>query len=133
MRLDHIAIAAENTAVMVEFYKKALGLAILLESPPRPSGQKAYFLGLPHAAGEGLSKGMMLEVYPKADFPRHARKSGEPGFDHIAFSAPDFDAAVAHIKANGIAILSIAEAFGGGRLVSVLDPEGNVLQIVERQ
>jgi len=133
MRLDHIAIAGENTAVLVAFYKKALGLAVFLESPPRPSGQCAYFLGLPHAAGEGLSKGMMLEVYPKKDFPRHARTSGEPGFDHIAFSAPDFDAAVAHFKANDIAILSTGEAFGGGRFVNILDPEGNVVQIVERQ
>jgi len=76
---------------------------------------------------------MMLEVYPKADFPRHTRKSGEPGFDHIAFSTPNFDATVAHLNASNIAILSTGEAFGGGRFVNILDPEGNVCQIVERQ
>ena len=132
-RLDHIAIAAENTAVMVAWYQKALGLAVLLEGPPRPSGQKGYFLGIPHASGEGLSKGMMLELIPKNDFPRHKRNSCEPGYDHIAFSAPDFDAAVAHLDANKIAHGDVAQAFGGGRLLPMTDPEGNIVQIVERK
>ena len=132
-RLDHIAIAAENTAVMVAWYQKAFGLAVLLEGPPKPSGQKGYFLGLPHAAGEGLSNGMMIEFIPKNDFSRHNRQTYEPGFDHIAFSAPDFEAALAHLKANNIKHGDIAPAFGGGRVISIPDPEGNIVQIVERK
>jgi catechol 2,3-dioxygenase-like lactoylglutathione lyase family enzyme len=132
-RLDHIALACENTADAVAWYGKALGLVVLLEGPPKPSGQRGYFIGLPHAPGEGLSKGMMLELIPKNDFPRHARQTYEPGYDHIAFSAPDFDAALAHLEKGGIKHLGVGAAFGGGRVVTMHDPEGNLVQIVERK
>jgi catechol 2,3-dioxygenase-like lactoylglutathione lyase family enzyme len=134
-RLDHLAIAANDTSAMVAWYQKVLGLVVHVESGPNPpQTQKVYLIGPPVDGSAGVRQGMMIEVMPRNDTPRHARNSHEPGLSHAAWAVTDFDRALAHLKACNVTLLGdMVQAIGGGRLQSFLDCEGNMMQIVERR
>lgn len=131
-RLDHIAIAANDTDAMVAWYERVLGLEVVVaKGPTAPQTQKVYLIG---PKGAGLRGGHMIEVMPRNDTPRHSRNSHEPGLSHTAWYVADFDQAYAHLKSCGVQFLGeVVEAVGGGRLVSFEDCEGNMTQIVERK
>jgi catechol 2,3-dioxygenase-like lactoylglutathione lyase family enzyme len=139
-RLDHLAIAAEDTTAMVKWYERVLGLVVHVEAGPiPPATQKVYLIGPPMARGaqragaEGIRQGMMIEVMPRNDSPRAERKSHDPGISHAAWYVADFDGALAHLRAQGVSFLGdVIRAVGGGRIISFSDCEGNMMQIVER-
>ena len=139
-RLDHLAIAADNTDAMVAWYGRVLGLVVQVEAGPNPpQKQKVYLIGPPGAGakgsgGGGIQQGMMIEVMPRNDTVRHTRGSHDPGISHAAWYVMDFDAALAHLRGNGVRFLSdVITAVGGGRIISFEDCEGNMMQIVERK
>jgi catechol 2,3-dioxygenase-like lactoylglutathione lyase family enzyme len=136
-RVDHVAIAANDTQAMAAWYGRVLGLVVHLEAGPNPpQTQKVFMIGPPKTpaeAGKWHQQGSMIEVMPRNDTPRHERNSHEPGLSHIAWFVRDFDAALAHLRAQKVQFLSeVVEPIGGGRLISFSDCEGNMLQIVER-
>ena len=137
-RLDHFAIAAHDTTAMVKWYEKVLGLVVHAEAGPNPpQTQKVYLIGPPidAVAGgtAGIRQGMMIEVMPRNDNPRHDRACHDPGMSHAAWYVADFDAALRHLKQCDVEFLGdIITAVGGGRIISFLDCEGNMMQIVER-
>ena len=137
LRLDHYAIAADDTAAMVKWYGKVLGLVVIAEKGPTPPGTQKVYMIAPAGRGgkgEGVVGGMMIEVMPRNESPRHARNSHEPGLSHVAWCVSDFDAALAHLKACEVKITSgVLEAIGGGRIICFDDCEGNMTQIVERK
>ncbi len=137
-RLDHFAIAAADTQVMVQWYARVLGLVVHAEGgPTAPSTQKVYLIGPPLPFGattRGIQQGMMIEVMPKNDTPRQERNSHQPGISHAAWYVKDFDASLKHLRNCGVQLVSeVIQAVGGGRIISFLDCEGNMMQIVERK
>jgi predicted enzyme related to lactoylglutathione lyase len=71
---------------------------------------------------------------PRNDTPRHTRNSHEPGISHVAWCVKDFDASLQHLRNCGVQFISeVIQAVGGGRIISFLDCEGNMMQIVERK
>ena len=93
-RLDHVAIAADNTDAMVKWYEEMLGLVVHVASGPNaPQTQKVYLIGPPAGAAGGILQGMMIEVMPRNETARHERNSHEPGISHVAWAVADFDAA----------------------------------------
>ena len=135
-RLDHFAIAAADTTAMVRWYEKVLGLMVHVESGPNPpQTQKVYLIGPPidGPGTAGVRQGMLIEVMPRNDTPRHERNSHEPGLSHVAWCVLDFNSALAHLKECNVKLLGeTIQAVGGGRIQSFLDCEGNMMQIVER-
>ena len=136
-RLDHLAIAAADTAGLVKWYERVLGLVVHMEAGPNPpQTQKVYLIGPPvdGAGSAGVRQEMMIEVMPRNDTPRHERNSHEPGLSHAAWAVGDFDRVMTHLKECGVTLLGeTIQALGGGRLQSFLDCEGNMMQIVERR
>ncbi len=138
-RIDHVAIAAENTEAMAKWYERVLGLVThAVAGPNPPQTQKVYMIGPPAANGsagpEGIMQGTMIEVMPRNDTPRHNRNSHEPGISHVAWYVKDFDATLAHLREHKVKFLSeIIPAIAGGRIISFEDCEGNMTQIVERK
>ena len=136
-RLDHLAIAAADTAALVKWYERVLGLVVHLEKAPTPpQTQKVFLIGPPvdGAGATGVRQGMMIEVMPRNDTPRHERNSHEPGLSHAAWAVSDFDRVMTHLKECGVKLRGeTIQAMGGGRLQSFLDCEGNMMQIVERR
>jgi glyoxylase I family protein len=129
-RIDHTAIAADDTATMVAWYQRVLGFYIVAESTPTAAQpQKGYLIG----PAADIHHGSMLEIMPRNANARVNRASHDAGISHIAFHVPDFDAAMAHLQREKVKFLGeIVQAIGGGRLISFADGEGNMLQIVER-
>ena len=136
-RLDHFAIAANDTVAMVAWYNRVLGLVVHAEAGPNPpQTQKVFLIGPPvdGPGTAGIRQGMMIEVMPRNDAPRHERHILEPGLSHAAWCVLNFDTALAHLKECDVKLLGeVVQAVGGGRLQSFLDCEGNVMQIVERR
>jgi len=130
--LDHVAIAADDTLSMVKWYQRMLGLEIVAQTEPQePSGQRTYLIGPP--CNVGVRHGMMLEVMPRNEHVRRPRDSHDPGISHVAWRVENFDAAYAHLSAAGVGFVgAVVQAVGGGRLISFVDCEGNLMQIVER-
>ena len=136
-RFDHLAIAAVDTTAMVRWYERVLGLVVHIESGPNPpQTQKVYLIGPPidGTGAAGVRQGMMIEVMPRNDAPRHERQLHDSGLSHAAWAVADFDRALARLKECNVTLLGEnVQAIGGGRLQSFLDCEGNMMQIVERR
>ncbi len=132
-RLDHVAIAADNTELMVKWYQRMLGLVVVAQTDPQPpSNQATYLVGPPGPLG--IHGGMLMEIMPRNDHVRRPRESHDAGISHVAWVVSDFDAAYAHLVSEGAGFIgSAVQAVGGGRLISFVDCEGNLMQIVERK
>ncbi len=130
--LDHVAIAADDTDALVKWYQRMLGLGVVAQTEPQePSGQRTYLVG--PSGSDGVTRGMLLEIMPRNEHVRRPRDSHDPGLSHVAWRVVDFDAAYAHLSASGVGFVgAVVQAVGGGRLISFVDCEGNLMQIVER-
>lgn len=131
--LDHVAIAADNTELMVKWYRRMLGLVVVAQTDPQPpSNQATYLVAAPGA--QGTCGGMMMEIMPRNDHVRRLRESHDAGISHVAWVVSDFDSAYGHLVSQGVGFIgSAVQAVGGGRLISFVDCEGNLMQIVERK
>jgi glyoxylase I family protein len=119
--LDHAAIAARDPARLADWYCETLGFRVLADNgKERPTRI---------LAGSG---GGMIEMMPDDETPRPVRELFDPGISHLAIRVSDLDSAVALLRAAGVDVAEPVQAAGGGRVASFKDPEGNVLQVVER-
>jgi catechol 2,3-dioxygenase-like lactoylglutathione lyase family enzyme len=109
----------------VEWYCRHLGFRQIASDNKTPP---AVLLGYE----EG---GPMIEVMPVRDAgPSPAETPRfQPGFRHLALRVSDFDEAYRRLKNLGVKFLfEPIQPMGGGKLVAFRDPEGNELQIVQR-
>jgi catechol 2,3-dioxygenase-like lactoylglutathione lyase family enzyme len=119
--IEHIAIAAKDTAALARWYCDTLGFRAVVEG-----GRGTWFVGPPD--GQAL-----IEIVVATDAPRAARHRNDPGWSHLAFTVADFDATVAALRAKDVTFTGEPAGMPGQqRLAFFLDLEGNVLQIVER-
>jgi catechol 2,3-dioxygenase-like lactoylglutathione lyase family enzyme len=127
MRLDHVAIACRDVERMRAWYEEALSFtAAARKPPPRPGAQAAYLIRPPDG-------GATLELMADDGGASAPRAAFTRGLSHVAIQVADFDACEARLTALGVRWLGDrAEALGGGILRSFLDPEENMLQIVQR-
>ncbi len=118
--IDHPALAVDDVDRLSDWYCDVLGYEKVVRDP-----KPVWILRAPD--------GTLLEVMPRDDTPRPARTTWTPGWSHLALRVDDFDAAEAKLQQKGVEWLGEeVAAVGGGRVRSFLDPEGNMLQIVQR-
>jgi glyoxylase I family protein len=118
--IDHPAVAAENVDELADWYCSVLGYEPLFRDP-RP-------IRLLRA-----EDGSILEILPKDDNARPVRTNLTPGWSHVAFKVDDIEAGIQHLDNHSIKWSSVlSPATGGGRVRTFFDPEGNVLQLIER-
>ena len=119
--IEHIAIAAKDTAALARWYCETLGFHAVVEG-----GQGTWFVGPPE--GQAL-----VEIVVATDALRAERDRNDAGWSHLAFTVSDFDAVVDSLNAKGVTFTGAPSGRPGQqRLAFFLDLEGNVLQIVER-
>jgi catechol 2,3-dioxygenase-like lactoylglutathione lyase family enzyme len=128
MMIDHVAIACRDVEAQRAWYEATFGFHVVFRKPPaRPGGQTAYLMGLD--GGQTTIELMADDGQPAAGRGIFVR-----GISHIAFRVDSYERWAARLEKAGVAWLGdAAEATGGGRLRSFTDPEGNILQIVQRQ
>ena len=126
--IDHPAICCRDVNRQSEWYCKNLGLRQVASDGKSPP---SVLLGY----DDNASAGAMIELMPVRDpgddpdtFARY-----QPGLRHLALRVANFDQAYQQLKSLGIKFLfDPINAVGGGKIVSFRDPEGNELQIVQR-
>ena len=128
MRFDHIAIACRDVESMRSWYEKVLGFEVMArKAPSRADAPETTYLLGPRGSPT------TVELMPDDRAGPPGRKLFTRGISHIALQVDDFAAWEDRLEQQGVRWAGAAvEAVGGGKLRSFLDPEGNVLQIVQR-
>lgn len=115
-----IAVADPNASA--EWYGRVLDFKLVYTN-----GQDPPTLLIEHPGG------FRLEVMPKTDKPQPQRVVRDPGWSHIALTVDDIQAAASELEARGLTFdTDFVDAVGGGRIRNFSDPDGNMLQIVQR-
>ncbi len=118
--IDHPALAADDVDRLSDWYCDVLGYEKVVRHE-----KPVWILRAPD--------GTLLEVMPRDDTPRPVRTTWTPGWSHLALRVDDFDAAMAELEQKGVAWSGDeVGAIGGGRVRNFVDPEGNMLQILQR-
>ena len=120
--LEHMAIAAKETGALAGWYRDTLGFEVLTDGGPKG----IWFVAPPGAGGA-------IEIIPASDAARTDRARNDPGWSHLAFTVADFQAAHKALVGKGIAFQGEPRQQPDGSWIAFFpDPDGNVLQIVQR-
>lgn len=127
MQIDHLALACLDVEKLCAWYEAALGFhRVCRKEPSRPGGQPAFLV----SPGPGSA---VLELFADDGQTPPERRPTTRGIAHIALGVEDIAAWETRATAHGARWLGErGEALGGGLVRSFLDPEGNMLQFVER-
>ena len=118
--IDHVAVAADDVVALTQWYCDVLGYEVLCKTD-----KPVFIIKAPD--------GTYLEMMPKDETVRPARTIDTPGFSHLALRVSDMDVAMAALDKYDVAWTGAEfEAAGGGRIRNFKDPEGNIVQIVQR-
>lgn len=129
--LDHVGLNVADLPGMTDWYAKALGLTVEFE------------FALEHVAFRGVmlrGAGHRIELLCR-DGNQAGMQAGNPveaaltrGFGHIAFDVPDVDSAYAVLLDAGAAdrMSPRPSPEPGVRMAFVADPEGNLLELLDR-
>jgi len=118
--IDHPAVAADDVDELAAWYCATLGYTEVFRND-----KPVWLLR--------AADGTLLEIMPRDQTPRPQRTTWTPGWSHLALRVQDFEAAERFLRQRRVAWCGdTASAVGGGRVRSFFDPEGNLLQIVER-
>ena len=118
--IDHPAIAVKDIEMMARWYCDVLGYKVAARTD-----KPIYLIEAPD--------GSFIEVMPEDGSPRPERGVNTPGWSHLALRVSDMDKAIAELDKHHVNWTGAEfEAVGGGRIRNLLDPEGNLLQIVQR-
>ena len=120
MGIDHPAIAADDVETLSKWYCDVLGYKVFAKTD-----KPIYIIEAPD--------GTYIEVMPKDEMLRPERTVCTPGWSHLALRVSDMDAAMEALDKHGVKWAGAEfEAVGSGRIRNFTDPEGNLLQIVQR-
>ena len=118
--IDHPAIAANDVKKLSEWYRDVLDYEITYTDE-----QPVYLIK--------SADGTFIEIMPKDENPRQERTVCTPGLSHLALRVSDLNKAIEHLDSKGVVWTSeVFGAKGGGQIRNFEDPDGNMLQIVER-
>ncbi len=132
-RLDHVGLTVADLAAAADWYCAAFGLrrevelrvdAIELDIVMLVHDTLGHRLELLHRPG--------LRAEPRPDNPAAAALA--PGFSHIAFDVADLDTAHAALLGRGARQVMPPQPSPepGVRMSYLADPEGNLVELVER-
>jgi peroxiredoxin/catechol 2,3-dioxygenase-like lactoylglutathione lyase family enzyme len=118
--IDHPAIAAADVESLSKWYRNTLGYEVFAKTD-----KPIYILK--------AADGTLMEIMPKDETARPERTVNTPGWSHLAIRVSDFDVAMKVLSELGVAWEGPEfVAVGGGRIRNFTDPEGNLLQIIQR-
>lgn len=123
--IDHPAVAAHDVEALSDWYCRVLGYTRYHRNTTARPPDPVWILQAPD--------GTLLEIMPKDATPRPDRTTWTPGWSHLALRVANLDEAIKQLEELDVTGLQpIIPAIGGGRVCTFADPDGNMLQLVER-
>jgi glyoxylase I family protein len=120
--LEHVGLAAQDTALLKDWYARVLGARVIYTSAQTPV---AYLIELPGGA--------WIEIYQGHYGVPQTADNVLQGWRHLALRVESIDAARTQLEHNGVRFTEdVKPAGGGGRVLFFHDPEGNLLHLIER-
>lgn len=118
--IDHPGVAAEDVEKLADWYCAVFGYEKWFKHP-----KPVWMLRAPD--------GTLLEVMPRDETLRPERTTWTPGWSHLALRVENIEEAIRFLDEKGVVWGGeTVEAIGGGRVRNLFDPDGNMLQILER-
>lgn len=123
MHLEHVGIYAADTESLSKWYCEVLGMEVVrrLDREGRPP---IFFLRAPNG-------GTQIEILPSQD-TRVERKLGTPGYSHLGIVVDDFERTAEALASRGVELWGCRTTSAGWKIGYFTDPEGNVLEIIQR-
>lgn len=118
--IDHPGVAANDVEALADWYCITFGYEKWFRHD-----KPVWMLKAPD--------GTLLEIMPKDDTARPERTTWTPGWSHIALRVENIDEAIAFLDTKNVVWGgAVINAIGGGKVRNLFDPDGNMLQILER-
>jgi glyoxylase I family protein len=118
--IDHPAVAADDVEKLSDWYCEVLGYEKWYRHE-----KPVWMLKAPD--------GTLLEIMPKDDTLRQSRTTWTAGWSHLALRVENIEEAIAYLDSKNIVWGGqTINAIGGGKVRNLFDPEGNMLQILQR-
>jgi lactoylglutathione lyase len=127
MYLSYSGIRVQNLERSLKFYTELFGLREVARGDHRKYGAGLYVLLRDRQSGQKLE----LNWYPEGSAHATPYTPGE-GLDHIAFVVDDLKAAYKEFIARGVEPTNIDPSSTGGWLAYLKDPDGNWIEIYQR-
>ncbi len=119
-----VGLLISDISASLHFYKDLLGLALIETAPVR--------LGTLYRLRFGTSDFKLIEAKP-APPKGPAGLETQLGFRYITFPIQNLAEISARLKENKVEFISERELRPGVRIALVKDPEGNVIELLERK
>ena len=119
-----VGLLVHDISKTLYFYKDLLGLALIETMPVR--------LGTMYRLRFGTSDFKIIEAKPVPPKGPSGIES-QLGFRYITFPIQNLAEISNHLKRNGIEFISEKEIRPGVRIALIQDPEGNVIELMERK
>lgn len=114
---NHAAIRVRDLSGLESFYQEALGLKVV--------SRRRGVAGVPDAT---FFVGLQLLHVPDQDI------TAKGVFDHAGINVGNMDEIIAHLASRGVGLVgSINAPNPGVRTAFVHDPEGNAIELIERE
>ena len=123
MNIEHVGIYAQDSHALATWYMKALQLH---ETRRIERGE-----GKPPVVFLQGDCGAVVEILP-TDAAALQRELNAPGFTHLGIAVESMDTHVARLAELGIEVKGIRSTSNGWTIGYFNDPEGNILELVER-
>ncbi|GAB3958676.1 hypothetical protein GCM10028805_53470 [Spirosoma harenae] len=118
--VDHPAVAADDVETLTDWYCKVLGYQRWFRHD-----KPVWMLRAPDQT--------LLEIMPKDQTLRPTRTTWTPGWSHVALRVANIEQAITWLDSQGVTWGGeLTNAIGGGLVRNFFDPEGNMLQILQR-
>jgi lactoylglutathione lyase len=133
MNFDHVGLNVRDLDAQAAWYSKAFGLGTALPFTVPPLGLRGLFLT--------NSDGFAIELLERAGSHPGPQPKTVPdalmtqGFSHLCFRVPQVESLHQHLLSIGAAeVMSVREAPEPGVIMSyVADPEGNLIELIDRK
>ena len=125
-KIAHLGIAVKDLDASLRLWRDTLGVPFAgTDEVPEQKVKVAMF-----PVGESRIE-LLAATAPDSPIAKHIEKKGE-GIQHVAFAVPDLEAALAELKARGVALIDAQPRIGaGGHKIAFLHPKSTGGILVE--